>query len=679
MIREIRYAIRQLAKHPGFTLVSALTLGLGIGANTAIFSVVNALLLRPLPYPHSERLVLLRERSETFESGSVSYPNYLDWRAAQRGFTDLALFRRDRANLSAQTGEANPERIGAARVTWNYFGILGLPPKLGRDFAEADDLPGSRKVVLITNALWQRRFGGSRDVFGQQVMIDGASREIIGIVPEQVGLPRLAEVYLPMDELRAEDGVLRRGNHPGFSVLGRLKPGVTLAQAADDMNNIARDLSQRYPEDDAGRTVSTRILLEASVADYRQSVWLLFAAVACVLLIACANVANLQLSQALNRTRELAVRAALGASRSQLVRQLLIESVAAFNAQLIERIRALPGVSAAAIGANIPFDDTEWDSYVHITGTPEPEHGKEPSAEINIASPDYFRVLGMSILCGRAFGQQDTYNGPRGTQSRDGFAGIARAVIVDDSFVRKFFSGKDPIGQQVDDNQSPTEKHAPPLTVIGDVSRTRHAAPGENNVEKFNFPQMYFCSAQCPQDENTLLIRVAHGDPLAMVNVIKHEVQTLEPDQPVASISTMEGNIAGSLAARRLIMTLLGTFAGLALVLASVGLYGVMALSVTQRTRELGIRMALGAARYDVFRLVLSHGALLLCIGIVLGLIGAIAASHVLQAVLYNVGALDLPAFAIAIGALAFIALFACFLPARRASRVDPIIALRED
>jgi len=355
------------------------------------------------------------------------------------------------------------------------------------------------------------------------------------------------------------------------------------------------------------------------------------------------------------------------------------ESIAAFNAQLIRRLSALPGVSVAAIGANIPFDDAEWDSYVHITGTPEPEHGKEPSAEINIVSPDYFRVLGMPILRGRAFGLQDTYAGPHGTQSRDGFAGIARGVIVDESFVRKFFLGKDPIGQQIDDNQSPKEKHGPPLTVVGVVARTRNEAPGENNVEKFNFPQMYLCSAQCPQDENTLLIRVAQGNPFALVSAIKHEVQALDPDQPVASISTMETNIATSLAARRLIMTLLATFAVLALILASVGLYGVMALTVTQRTRELGIRMALGAARSDVFRLVLNHGAFLISIGIVLGLLGAIAASHALQAVLYGVGALDLPAFAMAIVGLAFIGLFACFLPARRATRVDPVVALRSE
>ena len=830
MIKEIRYAIRQLAKHPGFTLVAALTLALGIGANTAIFSVVNALLLRPLPYPHSDRLILLRERSETFESGSVSYPNYLDWREAQRGFTDLALFRRDSVNLSGENGEATPERTGAARVTWNFLSILGTSPKLGRDFAEADDLPNSRKIALITEKLWHRRFGGESSVIGKQVLVDGVSREIVGVIPEKVRLPRLAEIYLPLDELRAEESILRRGNHPGFSALGRLKPGVTLAQAAADLNNIAQDLARRYPQDNTGRTVNARILLESAVADYRQSAWLLLAAVGCVLLIACANVANLQLSNALTRTRELAVRAALGASRAQIVRQLLIEGgvlifigatlavlfavwsldviialtprtvprfqetridyvvliftaviavvagilvglwpalrisrasslsldlhegagrgsseglhrqriraalvvaqialalvllaaagltlksfrqaqnaplgfdphgvlsmglslpkaryptdekIGTFNAQLLERVSAIPGVVAAAIGANVPFDDTEWDSYFHITGTPPALHSKEPSAEVNIISPDYFRVMGMSILRGRAFGPQDSVNLQRPTPARDGFSGVPRSVIIDESFARRFFPGKDPVGQQIDDNQVDEKKfpHAPPMTVVGVVARTRNEAPGENNVEKLNFPQMYYCAAQYPQDENSLLIRVAEGsDPALIIAAVKREVQGLDPDQPLSSISTLEQNIAASLATRRLIMTLLGVFGALALILASVGLYGVMALSVTQRTRELGIRMALGAARSDVFRLVLSHGALLVSIGIVLGLLGAIAASHALQAVLYGVGALDLPAFAIAIGGLAFIALFACLLPARRATRVDPIVALR--
>ncbi len=829
MFGDVRYAVRQLLKNVGFTVVAALTLGLGIGANTAIFSVLNALLLRPLPYPHSENLALLRERDQTFDSGSVSYPNYLDWRAAQRGFTDLALFRRDSANLSGSDADPIPQRVGAARVTWNFFGILQMPPQIGRDFAEADDLPGSRKVVLISHGMWERRFGGSKDVLGHIVTIDGTPREIIGVVPETVKLPRLAELYLPLDELRANEDVLRRGNHPGFSALGRLKPGVTLEQAAGDMNNIARDLAQRYPKEDAGRSVNTRVLLEAAVADYRRSVWLLFAAVACVLLIACANVANLQLSRALTRSRELAVRTALGASRGQLVRQLLIESgvlvllggifavifslwsldaiialspktvtrfqetridfvalaftagitfvagllvglwpalrmsrvaslalelhqgagrassegsarqharsilvivqmalalvllsaagltlksfwhaqnaplgfdprdvvtmnlalpkaryptdesIAAFTAQLLERVKALPGVAAAAVGVNNPFDDSEWDSSFHITNTPKPEPGKEPSAEMNIVSLDYFRVLRIPILRGRGFGPQDTSAGRRANPGRDGFAGFPRSVIIDESFARRYFPNVDPIGQHIDDNQVPEEKNPPPYTVIGVVPRTRNEAPGENNVEKFNFPQMYVCALQLPQDEYSLLVRVTSGDPLAIVPAIKSEVQALDPDQPVAGVATMEATIANSLGARRLIMTLLGTFAGLALLLASVGLYGVMALTVTQRTRELGIRMALGAARGDVFRLVLSQAAILVLIGIGLGMIGAMAAGRTLQAVLYGVGALDIPAFAAAIIGLACIALIACFLPARRATRVDPVVALRAE
>ncbi len=812
---EIRFAIRLLAKQPGFTIIAALTLALGIGANAAIFSVVNALLLRPLPYPHSENLVLLRESTNLFEAGAVSYPNYLDWRAAQKGFTDLALLRRGSANLSSTNGEAVPERVGAARVSYNFFDVLGIGSKLGRSFVESDDQPGSKKVALISDGLWQRRFGRSQSVIGKNILLDGAPREIIGVLAPEIKLPRLAEVYVPLDELRAEKGVLNRGNHPGFSVLGRLKPGVTLAQASADLDNIARELERRYPEEDTGRRINARFLLQSAVQDYKRSVWLLFAATACVLLIACANVANLQLSRALARSRELAVRAALGASRWQLTRQLMVESailvilgagagllfslwsldailaltpasvprfretridwvvlffttliamvagflvglwpalritrqsslafdlheggargssegvhrqrvrgmlvvsqvalalillaaagltlqsfrnaqnaplgfdpanvltmdlslpkarygndakVAAFNQQLIERVQKLPHVAYAAVGCNVPFDDTEWDSSFHLTGTPKPAPGKEPSTEVSIVSADYFKALAMPIIRGRGFGPEDVPGAPR-------------SVIIDESFARRYFAGKDPIGQKIDDNQTEL-KDPPPVTVVGVVARTRNEAAGENNVEKFNLPEIYFYQPQFPQEENSLLIKVTSGDPLALVPAVKREIAAIDPDQPVSAISTMTKNVNNSLAERRLVMTLLGTFAGLALLLASVGLYGVMALSVAQRMRELGIRLALGAARLHVFNLVLTQGLTLILVGIVFGLIGAAAASRALGALLYGVGALDLRAFLLAVICLVGVALVACIVPARRATRVDPIIALRSE
>jgi putative ABC transport system permease protein len=322
-------------------------------------------------------------------------------------------------------------------------------------------------------------------------------------------------------------------------------------------------------------------------------------------------------------------------------------------------------VESAAIGGNIPFDENEWDSSFHLTGTPPGKPGQEPSAEINVVSLNYFHVMGMPILQGRAFGAED-------------IAGRPRSIIIDESLAKRFFPNVDPIGQHIDDNQSET-KNPPPLTIVGVVHRTRNEAPGEENVEKLKFPQMYFCEPQFPQDSSTLLVKVSSGDPLALANVIKKEIQAIDPDQPVAAISTMEKNIGGSLAARRLTMTLLGVFAGLALLLASVGLYGVMALSVTQRTRELGIRMALGAARRDVFRLVLGQGVMLVALGIALGLIGAIAVSSALRSLLYGVGALDISALAISIISLALVALLACWLPARRATLVDPIEALRTE
>ena len=822
MKQDIRYAFRMLRKQPGFTAIAILTLALGIGANTSIFSVVNAVLLRPLPYPQPDRLVLIREHTNIFDSGSVSLPNYLDWRASQRGFTDLALFRRGDANLSGATNDVEAERVSSARVSYNFLSVLGVPPELGRDFRESDDVPHCKKVALISDGLWKRRFGGSRGVIGQSIMLDGVQREIIGVLPANVQLPRKVQVFITLEDLRADKDYLDRGNHPGFSALGRLKPNVTLAQGTADLNNIAAELERRYPDSNAGRRVTALILLESAVKDYKHGVTLLLAAVGCVLLIACANVANLQLARALGRERELAVRAALGASRRQLAKQVFIESailavlgavagvllalwgldaikaiapggsasfapsdaarfqeanldfkvlaftaavaigtgllvgvwpalrvsrtasltlslhegsrgtsdgaqrqrvrsglvvaqvalallllagagltlksfrnaqnaplgfnpenilvadlllpksrydtdekVTRFNDQLVERIRALRGVEAAALGLNIPFDDNEWDSSFHLTGTSPYPPGERPEAEINVVTPDYFRLMGMPLLHGRAFTADDR-------------AGRPRSVIIDETLAQKYFPGRDPIGRQIDDNRS-DEKNPPPLTIVGVVSRTRNEAPGEDNVEQYHWPQMTFAVDQVPNRSNMLLVRVKSGNPLALVPAIKRELQTLDPDQAFAHISTMESNIANSLGSRRMMMSLLAAFAGIALLLASVGLYGVMALTVTQRTRELGIRLALGAQRADVFRLVLSQGMLLVLAGLIIGMLGVVGAGRGLQSVLYGVGGFDGPALSLALFALAVVALIACWLPALRATRVDPITAIRTE
>ena len=338
------------------------------------------------------------------------------------------------------------------------------------------------------------------------------------------------------------------------------------------------------------------------------------------------------------------------------------DKVTNFNRQLIAQIEALPGVAAAAIGENVPFDGTEWDSSFHITGTPPIQPGKEPSAEVNVISPDYFRVMKMPILRGRAFGPEERPKQPH-------------SVIIDDSFANRYFPNQNPIGQHIDDNQT-IDPNPPPLTIVGVVPGSRSDVPGEE-FDRQHLPQMYFCAAQMATYENNLLVRVRSGDPTQLASAVVREVQNIDPDQPVAEISTMKKNISESLATRRLTMTLLGSFAGLALVLASVGLYGVMALSVTQRTREFGIRLALGAPREDVFRLALGRGLLLVGIGLALGLLGALGAGRALTSLLYNVGSLDPMALLTSIFALAAVALLACWFPARRATRVDPIVALR--
>jgi putative ABC transport system permease protein len=815
MITDIRYAIRQLMKHPGFTVIAIFALALGIGANTAIFSIVNTVLLQPLPYPDPDKLVQLRERSNSFESGSVSYPNWTDWRAAQRSFTDIAMARREDFNFSANDATAAPERLRGLRGSGNLLNVLGLKPKIGRTLTDADDVDGAAPVAMISERLWKQRYGGSPNVLGQRATIGGIPREIVGVIPATLRYGRNPDLLLPLGELIKQSGFNSRGNHPGFSALARLKPGVTMEQAATDLQSIALDLEKKYPDTNTGRRVQLRKLFDASVGDYRHSLALLLAAVVCVLLIACANVANLQLARALARGKEMAVRAALGASRWRLARQLLAESTilaflgagagvlltvwsldailalapanlprftetrvdlralgftaltalsagilvgvwpawrisraaslslalhevggrgssdgagrqrtrsalvitqvalaivllagagltlksfwqaadaplnfdphditlmsislprarydtdekqAAFWKELLDRVQTIPGVDSAAIGVNIPFDDNEWDSYYHLTGAPPTPPGQEPSAEINIVTPDYFKLMGMPILRGRGFTDEDVPGRPK-------------AVIVDESFVKLNFPNVDPIGQHIDDNRT-EGKNPPPLTIVGVVRRTRNEAPGEDNVEKLQFPHMYFCEPQNPESGATLMLRSKLTDIEPLVTAVKRELKAIDPDQPIGQVGTMEQSIAASLAARRLMMALLACFAILALVLASVGLYGVMALTVTQRTRELGIRLALGAARANIFRLVLSHGMSMIAIGVVLGLIGAVAVGRALMSLLYNVGGFDIAAIGTAVFSLCAIAIVACCVPARRATRVDPIIALREE
>jgi putative ABC transport system permease protein len=818
MLDDIRFAVRLLVKNPSVTIVAIFALSLGIGANTAIFSVINAVLLRPLPYPDADNLIVLRERSHTFERGSVGYMNWLDWHAGQKSFTDIALVRREAVNFSLGSRVGSPERLRGVRVSSGFLSVLGLKLKIGRDLSAADDMAGAPNVALISEDLWKHQFGGSPSVLGRSALIDGLEREIIGVFPAELQFGRNPDVLLPLSEIANEPWMRNRDNHQGFWALGRLKPRVTMLQAMSDLNAIAIDLEKKYSQTNTERRVTMRPLFETTVGDYRASLNLLLAAVVCVLLIACANVANLQFARALARSRELAMRAALGASRWAIARQLLVESTLiavigaaagvlltlwsmdailaltpprlprfhearldihvlafttfaallagvlvgvwpawrishansislalheaggrsasdgpsrqrmrsglvitqvalaivllagagltlksfwhaqnaplgfdphgivnfeialpdakyktserkdAFWAQLLQRVQNIPGVEAAAVSSNSPFDDREDDSGFHVTGTPLVPLAQLPSAEVSVVSPDYFRVMGIPILRGRGFGAEDL----------PGEKGQSRSIIIDESFAKKYFAGKDPIGQHIDDNQS-ADQHAPPMTIIGVVPRTRNEAPGEFNTESLHLVEEYLLASQAPQAENNLDVRTRLRDIGPLVAAVKREVEALDPDQPIGQITTMDEAVASSLATRRLTMVLLGAFAMLALVLASVGLYGVMALTVTQRTRELGIRMALGAERTNIFKLVLGHGMSLMAIGIAIGLIGAIAVGRALMSLLYNVGTVDSGAVMTAVLSLLAAALIACCVPARRATRVDPIVALRAE
>jgi putative ABC transport system permease protein len=813
LLHDLRHGLRSLLRQPLFTVVAVLVLGLGIGANTAVFSVIDAVLLRPLPYPRPDRLVLVREVLPLFDSGSVSYPNYLDWCAGQNTLTDLALARRSSFNLSDPRAATLPERVDGAEMTWNLCRILGVHPLLGRDFTADDDHPGSGKVALLSEGLWRRRFGSNPGVLGQRVVLNAVSYEIVGVLPESWGFPRRAQVAVPLGDLRKDANLLSRGNHNNFSSVGRLRDGVTIAAAKANLNAIAQELERRYPDTNTGRRVNVKGLLEYSVGDYRGGLYLLLGAVGCVLLIACANVANLQLARATARTKELAIRAALGAGRGRLVRQLLTESallgvlggavglllamwaldaiialsppdsprfhdihldwqalgfagaialgagllvgiwpawrisrvatmaaalhegnargstggagrvrarsllvvaqvamtlvllagagaaiqsfwrirsaplgfrsagllrvaislpretyqkekVSLFYRTLLARVRALPGVASAACGANTPFDDSEWDSFVHVTGTPPDKLGEEPLAEMNSASPDYFRTMGIPLLRGHDFDGSETLGQPR-------------EAIVDESFVRKFFPHEDPLGKHIDDNQT-LEKNPPPMMIIGVVGRTLNEVPGNGGFAD-KMTQIHLCAYQDEVNDAYLLVRATSGDPLRLVEPIRRAVLSLDGDLPIADVTTVSASMDASMASQRLTAVLLGIFAALALTLASLGLYGVMALGVTQRTRELGIRLALGAQRSAVLGLVLRQGVGLVGIGLGIGLVAALALGHLLTSAFYGVSGGNVETLLWVCLVLAATALTACWVPAHRATRVDPMVALRDE
>lgn len=791
-----------------------LTLALGIGVNTAIFSVVHAVLLRPLPYPEPERLMFIREKQIGFENGAVAYPNYVDLRAAQRSFTGVALFRRDWANLSPTGIGGEPERLRAATVTYEFFEVLGLRPRLGRDFKESDDRPGAAKVALISERLWQSRFGSDPNIVGRAVTLNGAPYEIIGVLPTTWEFPTRSDIALPLSDRRADRQTLQRGNHPGFSMLARLLPGKTLADARADFDATYMALEKQYPESNTGVRMNPKLLLESLVGDFRTGLYILLGTVGCVLLIACANVANLLLARAAGRQRELALRSALGASRGRIIRELLTESTllavcggllgaglayvardlivalaptgvlrfqqigvdgtalaftaglalltgiafgigpawqasgshslaetlgegargtsggpkalrarsllviaqvavalvllsaagllvrSFYNAQaqrlgfeprgvqrsalalpiarydspekarqffdlLLERVRALPGVTAAGLCSVSPQSGSQWTTDYHLVGTPEPVPGRDLSAEANSISPGYFAALGMPIIRGRDFNADDRV----GTPFR---------IIVDEAFVKKHFPNEDPIGKLIDENvthREPTDPKLPPMTIVGVVPSIRTQSPDAAP----EFVQIYYAMAQNQTYNITLLARVAGGDPARLAPLIRREVLALDPEQPLGDSTAMTEAVAQNLASRRLMTILLSAFAGLALLLSVIGLYSLLALAVANRTRELGIRMALGAQRSQVFGLVVREGLLLVGTGLLVGLAAAALLGRLLQSLVYGVGTFD-PVTLAAVAALLVAAAFlACALPARRATKVDPVEALRAD
>lgn len=814
--QDVHYGARMLLKNPGITFVVILALALGIGANTAIFSVVNAVLLRPLPYDQSDRLVSLAETSKTMDEISISYPNFSDWRSQNQVFEKVGVFNRESYNL---TGGGDPERILAAQISADLFSALRVQAAMGRLFTNEEDKPGATPVVVLSHGLWQRRFGGQSNILNQQLTFNNKSYTVIGVMPQNFQYPSRVEMWVPVGQLAGDPNWQQRGNHPGLYGVARLKPGVTFAQAKAELDNIAANLEKQYPDSNSGNGIHLQPMLEVYVRDVRPTLWVLFAAVGFVLLIACANIANLLLARASARQKEMAIRSAMGAGRWRIARQLLTESIllsliggtlglliaywgiqlilyispnaiprsreinldwrvlaftlgiafltgilfglvpalqagvvdanetlketgrgvtgrhwlrsslvvvevattlilligaglmirsfnrlqqvnpgfsyehlssftlslpqkkytnedqrGQFFARLTESIRGLPGVEASAVASGLPLGQNGWQTSFIVDGRPIPPRAETPLMEACLVSSDYFRTMNIPLRSGRYFNEHDNraWLAGRDLSKLDEGQQLvmgANVIIIDEQFARRYWPDEDAVGKRI---KLGIDADAPVLTVVGVVGRVKMEALNQDSKRV----QGYFAFAQMPFSGMTVITR-ATTDPNQLIGAMRQQVKVLDPDQPIYNVRTMSEIRSDSVAPERLNLTLLSIFAGIALVLAVVGIYGVMSYSVTQRTHEIGIRMAIGAQPRDVFKMVLGQGMMLALIGVAVGLVGAFGLTRLMATMLFGVEPTDPVTFAAIAVLLTCVAMVACYLPGRRATKVDPVVSLR--
>ena len=798
-MNDFKFAIRQLVKNPGFTAVAVLTLALGIGANTAIFSVINAVLLRPLPFLEPDRIVQIWSQKASVNNSRIppSLPDFTDWRAQIGSFSHLAYYRLADFHF---TGVREPAEVRAGRVSPGFFDVFGVAPFLGRTFLAEEDVPGKDQVVVLGYSIWQQRFGGDRQIVGKSIGVEGRSCVVCGVMPSQFKFPESAAIWIPFAMTPDQIGS-KRDDHFNLAV-GRLEDNIPLAAAQTEMSTIAVRLEREYPDSNKSLGVVLVPLHEDLVGDVRPGMLLLLGAVGAVLLIACANTANLQLARGLARQKEIAVRLALGASPARIVRQFLTESVllsvlggavgllAAYGAidvlialapanipriaetrldgtvlavclglsigtgilfglfpslqalriefaeqlkegskgatggtrrhrarnalviaeitlafvlliggelvlksfhrlngvilgfdpqdlatirislpwkhhvdgtdklffhQLNERIRVHPGLEQSALVRALPIADRQVTVWFKLAGEAV-EPGKEPVAGFNYITPSYFDVMRIPLIRGRGLNDQDTPSSPR-------------VVVVDESLTKRYFPNEEPLGRRVLVEGQGDQ----PFTIVGIVGGVRQRVPSQPPT-----PQLYLHSRQINEGRAWLVVRGA-SRVRGLDSIVGREVRRLDADQSISPLRTMEEHLYQSSQLPRFRAVLLSLLALLAFVLASVGIYGVMACSVTQRTRELGIRVALGAKRRDILNLILAQSGKMAVLGIGFGIVIALGAVRLLSSMLYEVSPRDAETFLVIPAIVALVVLATSYLPARRAARVDPMEALRHE